>query len=426
MPWNLEASAGIPGSSVLWRGEWSPVLSYNPKDAVNASDGSSYISKTNNTGKDPTISPLDWDIAAKVGDRGTNAWTLTAADFETPLVGASAYVTVEDPDWVTIGQMIVIETAGGDELVAYSYRVRDKVGNVLTIENIGTTAKAVPYEALGDMTKAIYDTDNDGLVDHAELSDAAPWSGITGRPSSFAPSAHAPTHNLGGSDAIAPDWTQVANKPALQPQDPDLTAIAALAPPDNDIIQRKSGAWTNRTPAQFKTDLSLTKSDVGLSNVDNTADTAKPVSTAQQAALDAKQDTSAKNVANGYAGLDASNKLTASQIPASAIYPAFVTLTDGATITWTVNAAQVTQNATVTLGGARSLAFSGIAAGMNGTLICKQDGTGNRTLALPSGSKVINGGAGSIGLSAAANSIDLLTWIYDGANYFWTFGKAYT
>src|SRR4029077_9721368 len=29
-----------------------------------------------------------------------------------------------------------------------------------------------------------------------------------------APTAHASTHNLGGSDAIAPDWTQVANKPA--------------------------------------------------------------------------------------------------------------------------------------------------------------------------------------------------------------------
>lgn len=69
-----------------------------------------------------------------------------------------------------------------------------------------------------------------------------------------------------------------------QPLDSDLTAIAALAPPDNDIIQRKSSAWTNRTPAQFKTDLSLTKADVGLGNVDNTSDANKPVSTAGAAA----------------------------------------------------------------------------------------------------------------------------------------------
>lgn len=37
-----------------------------------------------------------------------------------------------------------------------------------------------------------------------------------------------------------------------------------------------------------KDSLGLTKSDVGLGNVDNTADTAKPVSTAQQTAIDAK------------------------------------------------------------------------------------------------------------------------------------------
>lgn len=80
--------------------------------------------------------------------------------------------------------------------------------------------------------------------------------------------------------------TALDNKQTL---DSDLTALAAISPLDNDIIQRKAGAWINRTPAQLKTDLSLTKSDVGLSNVDNTADTAKPISTATQTALDGKQ-----------------------------------------------------------------------------------------------------------------------------------------
>jgi hypothetical protein len=58
----------------------------------------------------------------------------------------------------------------------------------------------------------------------------------------------------------------------LQPLDADLTAIAALTPSNDDVIQRKSGAWTNRTMAQVKTDLALTKSDVGLGSVVN-ADT---------------------------------------------------------------------------------------------------------------------------------------------------------
>lgn len=40
-----------------------------------------------------------------------------------------------------------------------------------------------------------------------------------------------------------------------QPLDSDLTALAALAPSNNDIVQRKSGAWTNRTMAQLISDL---------------------------------------------------------------------------------------------------------------------------------------------------------------------------
>lgn len=83
---------------------------------------------------------------------------------------------------------------------------------------------------------------------------------------------------------------------SYQPVDSDLTAIAAIAASNDDIIQRKAGAWTNRTIAQFKTDLAYTKADVGLGNVDNTSDVNKPVSTAQATA-----DTTAENNAKAYA-----------------------------------------------------------------------------------------------------------------------------
>jgi hypothetical protein len=70
----------------------------------------------------------------------------------------------------------------------------------------------------------------------------------------------------------------------------DLQDIADLTPVDDDLLQRKAGAWTNRTPAQVKTDLALIKSDVGLSNVDNTSDLNKPISTATQTALNNKSN----------------------------------------------------------------------------------------------------------------------------------------
>ena len=53
--------------------------------------------------------------------------------------------------------------------------------------------------------------------------------------------------------------TAVAGKQAA---DADLTAIAALAPADDALIQRKAGAWTSRTPAQVKADMSIGVGDV--------------------------------------------------------------------------------------------------------------------------------------------------------------------
>lgn len=83
----------------------------------------------------------------------------------------------------------------------------------------------------------------------------------------------------------------------VQPLDADLTTIAALAPADDTVMQRKAGAWAARTPAQVKTDLVLVKGDVGLGNVDNTSDASKPVSTAAQTALNAKL-TAASNLSD--------------------------------------------------------------------------------------------------------------------------------
>ena len=68
--------------------------------------------------------------------------------------------------------------------------------------------------------------------------------------------------------------------PQGAPLDEDLSTIAGLSPSNDDILQRKAGAWANRTAAQLKTDLALDKGDVGLGNVDNTSDATKNAATA--------------------------------------------------------------------------------------------------------------------------------------------------
>lgn len=57
------------------------------------------------------------------------------------------------------------------------------------------------------------------------------------------------------------------------------------------FVKVASGVASVRTPAETKSDLSLTKGDVGLGNVDNTSDASKPISSATSTALAGKSNT---------------------------------------------------------------------------------------------------------------------------------------
>ena len=71
-----------------------------------------------------------------------------------------------------------------------------------------TGPQGPPGPGSGDMLKSVYDTNTDNVVDHAALADAAPWTGITGKPATFAPAAHASAHLPGAGDPINyPPWT---------------------------------------------------------------------------------------------------------------------------------------------------------------------------------------------------------------------------
>jgi hypothetical protein len=100
-------------------------------------------------------------------------------------------------------------------------------------------------------------------------------------------------------------------------------------------------------------------------------------------------------------------------------------LTDAATISWNPSSGL---NASVTLADNRTLSFSTAPpTGAYGTLVVKQDGTGGRTLTLPSVTNKILGSSSTttIGLSTAANAIDIVNFYFDGTNYFWNVDQGY-
>ncbi len=103
----------------------------------------------------------------------------------------------------------------------------------------------------------------------------------------------------------------------------------------------------------------------------------------------------------------------------SATIPA---LTDGATVTWAIASAW-TQTASLlftTHGGNRTLNITGPLAGSYYTLKMTQDATGGEGLILGTGCtwQVLNGGvpATTVGLSSAANGVNVIAFYYDGTN----------
>jgi len=218
------------------------------------------------------------------------------------------------------------------------------------------------------------------------------------------------------ADSAKPVSTaQAAAIATKQDLDADLTAIAALAPADDALIQRKAGAWTSRTPAQVKNDLVLVKADVGLGSVDNTADTAKPVSIAQAAAIALKQDLDADLTA--IAALAPGNGAWIRRSGGTWIADDGVfALTDAATIATDAAAGAVF---TVTLAGNRTLGNpTNSRDGMKRTWRFRQDATGTRTITLGS-DFVLGSNIANTTLTATAGKVGYLTAMYDSTAAKW-------
>ena len=123
------------------------------------------------------------------------------------------------------------------------------------------------------------------------------------------------------------DNTSDANKPVSTAQQTALNlkldasqkgAASGVAPLGSD--SKVPSANSQVASVAGKTGaVTLVKADVGLSNVDNTSDANKPVSSATQTALNLKLNASEKGANSGVASLDGNGKIPTTQLPGIAL-----------------------------------------------------------------------------------------------------------
>lgn len=108
----------------------------------------------------------------------------------------------------------------------------------------------------GDMAKSVYDTDNDGKVDAAGVADAVPWTGITGKPATFAPSAHSHAiSDVSGLQTALDAKAPLAN-PAFSGSPTTPTALAGtntIQIASTAFVQAAIGALIDGSPGALDT-----------------------------------------------------------------------------------------------------------------------------------------------------------------------------
>jgi hypothetical protein len=166
----------------------------------------------------------------------------------------------------------------------------------LATKSYADTAASTAVSTHGSDTTNVH-----GITDTAELATKA----YADTAASTAVSTSLSTHSIDTVDVhgIA-DTANLATKSyadtAVSTHSSDTTDVHGIT--DTSLLVTTSGTQT-LTNKTITTPSGLVKSDVGLGNVDNTADASKPVSTAQQTALDLKANLSGPTFTGTVSGI---------------------------------------------------------------------------------------------------------------------------
>lgn len=194
-----------------------------------------------------------------------------------------------------------------------------------SVEVLGSTQQIAvldPHIELANyMAKAVYDADDDGLVDYAEVAGEVAWNDVTGKPTDFPPAEH--THDYEPEGAVAAHAANYAHP--SESEKAALAGTAGIPSVSNKFVTNSDSRMSNaRTP---------TAHTHPAADVTQSADR-NFVSTAQMAAWDSKadplsytpEDSSNKNMPDGYAGLDQTGKVPSALLPETEVQRGNITI----------------------------------------------------------------------------------------------------
>lgn len=398
---------GGVGVGIVWLGPWDSGTLYLEGDGVSR-NGSTYIAIANNLNSAPPS--VNWDLVAAKGDAGSaGAQGIAGADGAAGATGAAGPSLITALTATTLTGLL----KGDGLLVSAAVAPTDYVATGDSrLSNARTpTSHATTHQPGGSDTMAVDAAAATGSLRTVGSGALQACSGTDSRLSD----ARTPTAHTHPEAEITNLVTDLAAK---QPLDSDLTTIAGLTATTDNFMVSVASAWASRTVAQVKTTLAL-------DNVTNTTDAGKPVSTAQQTALNLKADLASPSfsgtpslptgtTATTQAAADSTTKLattafatTADNLKANLASPTFTgTVTmPGPTIN---DATDITIGATTgtKIGQATSkIGFYGVAAAVRPTTLTQTYSTASATHPAITSTVMPAGGTGVAagGWSTAAN-----------------------
>ena len=236
------------GKSFNLKGEWTSGGSYSNTETeidVVIYDGASYFCLTSHSGQTtpPETDTTRWAVLAGYEPLIKNAAEADIADADALIFvdasdnDATKKITFEDfkmllpaggggapiqlrvtethiqwravgeTDWANLVALSEITGPSGKSIVSIARTIGTGAPGTIDTYTItftdSTTSTFQVYngadgQGSGDMTKTVYDTDNDGKVDAAEVADSIEWDGVQNKPPSFTPSTHTHTPSAVG------------------------------------------------------------------------------------------------------------------------------------------------------------------------------------------------------------------------------------